>query len=81
MFDRFPIRVEVDQVVLIILFLFDQVAELQVEIDHLRIKHAGVLKETKRLQEGKHAEAEKVISALYEHHTHLRLLKKTNNVH
>ncbi|XP_075877791.1 outer dense fiber protein 2-like isoform X2 [Nelusetta ayraudi] len=35
----------------------NQVAELQVEIDDLRIKHASDLKETKRLQEGKHTEA------------------------
>lgn len=65
MCDRFPIRVENDQAVLIILFLYDQVAELQVEIDDLRIKHAAALKETKRLQEGKHIEAEQVISAFY----------------
>lgn len=51
--------------VLIILFLYDQVVELQVEIDDLRIKHASVLKETKRLQEGKQTEAQKVISAFY----------------
>lgn len=55
---------ENDQGVLIILFLFDQVAELQVEIDDLRIKHASVLQETKRLQEGKLSEAEMVIPAL-----------------
>lgn len=58
-------RMDNDQAVLIILFLYDQVAELQVEIDDLRIKHAGVLKETKRLQEGRHTEAEMVISTLY----------------
>lgn len=49
--------------VLIILFLSVQVAELQVEIGDLRIKHACISKETRRLQEEKHTEVEKVISA------------------
>lgn len=35
---------------------------LRAEIDDLRIKHASVLKETKRLREGKDTEVDKVTS-------------------
>ncbi|XP_026168406.1 outer dense fiber protein 2-like isoform X1 [Mastacembelus armatus] len=38
----------------------NQVTELQAEISDLRIKYANILRETKKTQDGKHAEVEKV---------------------